>query len=414
MKILFFAARNVARQLRRSLFTISIIAIGTVAIMISSGYMIASFFAVKEVVIAGGLGHLQIAHEGEFEGVTDKPLQFGITREEHKRMEALIEDIEEIDYSLPRLSFQGLISNGEQSLVFTGSGVDPYKEKGLSGIYGTKIHGIGLTSNGETNPYGIVIGRELARLLSLNEGDDCTLLAVTVDGGLNAIDVTIVGLAETGWTDLDKLYLQAPLRLAKELLLTEKLSRLALKLTDTKDTQDVRDQLTTRFGEEELSDDVDIRSWRELSDLYDKLRALYFRQFSAFAVILVLVILITVADSVMMNVLERTREVGTLLAIGISPFRLRTQFVFEGGILGFSGAVFGALCALPLAALINYGGFEMPPPPGQTSGYPLFIFHSWKVACVSVLTNTLLGMLAAWLASIRVAGMNIVKALRYG
>ena len=414
MKILFFAARNVARQLRRSLFTISIIAIGTVAIMISSGYMIASFFAVKEVVIAGGLGHLQVAREGEFEGVTDKPLQFGITREEHKRMEALIEDIEEIDYSLPRLSFQGLISNGEQSLVFTGSGVDPYKEKGLSGIYGTKIHGIGLTSGGETNPYRIVIGRELARLLSLNVGDDCTLLAVTVDGGLNAIDVTVVGLAETGWSDLDKLYLQAPLQLTKELLLTEKLSRLALKLTDTKDTQVVRDQLTTRLGEEELSDDMDIRSWRELSDLYDKLRALYFRQFSAFAVILVLVILITVADSVMMNVLERTREVGTLLAIGISPFRLRTQFVFEGGILGFSGAVFGALCALPLAALINYGGFEMPPPPGQTSGYPLFIFHSWKVACVSVLTNTLLGMLAAWLASIRVAGMNIVKALRYG
>ena len=382
--------------------------------MISSGYMIASFFAVKEVVIAGGLGHLQIAHEGEFEGIADKPLQFGITREEHKRIEAVIEDIEEIDYSLPRLSFQGLISNGEHSLVFTGRGVDPYKEKGLAGIYGTKIHGIGLTSNGETNPYGIVIGRELARLLSLNEGDDCTLLAITVDGGLNAIDVTIVGLAETGWTDLDKLYLQAPLRLAKELLLTEKLSRLALKLTDTKDTQDVRDQLTTRFGEEELSDDVDIRSWRELSDLYDKLRALYFRQFSAFAVILVLVILITVADSVMMNVLERTREVGTLLAIGISPFRLRTQFVFEGGILGFSGAVFGALCALPLAALINYGGFEMPPPPGQTSGYPLFIFYSWKVAFASVFANSLLGMLAAWLASIRVAGMNIVKALRYG
>ena len=414
MKILCFAARNVARQLRRSLFTTSIIAIGTVAIMISSGYMIASFFAVKEVVIAGGLGHLQIAREGEFEGVADKPLQFGITREEHKQIEAVIEGIEEIDYSLPRLSFQGLISNGERSLVFTGSGVDPYKEKGLAGLYGTKIHGIGLTSGDEANPYRIVIGLELAKLLSLSEGDDCTLLAITVDGGLNAIDVTIVGLAETGWTDLDKLYLQAPLGLAKELLLTEKLSRLALKLTDTKDTQVVRDQLTTRLGEEELSDDMDIRSWRELSDLYDKLRALYFRQFSAFAVILVLVILITVADSVMMNVLERTREVGTLLAIGISPFRLRTQFVFEGGILGFSGAVFGALCALPLAALINYGGFEMPPPPGQTSGYPLFIFHSWKVACASVLTNTLLGMLAAWLASIRVAGMNIVKALRYG
>ena len=414
MKILFFAARNVVRQLRRSLFTSSIIAIGTVAIMLSSGYMIASFFAVKEVVIAGGLGHLQIAHEGEFEGIADRPLQFGLTWVEHKQIEAAMEGIEEIDYLLPRLSFQGLISNGEHSLVFTGSGVDPYREKGLAGNFGTKIHGNGLTSGDETNPYRIVIGQELARLLSLNVGDDCTLLALTADGGLNAIDVTIVGLAETGWTDLDKLYLQAPLQLAKELLLTDKLSRLALKLIDTKDTQIVRDQLREKFGEGELSDDMDMRSWRELSDIYDKLQALYYRQFSAFAVILVLVILITVADSVIMNVLERTREVGTLLAIGISQFKLRAQFVLEGGILGFSGAAFGAFCALPLAAMINYGGFEMPPPPGQTSGYPLFIFYSWKVACASILTNFLLGMLAAWLASLRVAGMNIVKALRYG
>ena len=382
--------------------------------MLFSGYMITSFFAVKEVVIASGLGHLQIAREGEFDGIADRPLQFGITGVEHKQIEAAIEDIDKIDYLLPRLSFQGLISNGERSLVFVGSGVDPYRERGLAGIYGTKIHGNGLISSDETNHYRVVVGQELARLLGLNAGDDCTLLALTADGGLNAIDVTIAGLAETGSADLDKLYLRAPLQLAKELLLTDKLSRLALKLIDTKDTQIAQGQLRELFKEGVLSEDMDIRSWRELSDIYDKLQALYYRQFSAFAIILVLVVLITVANSVMMNVLERTREVGTLLAIGISPFNLRTQFVLEGVILGFIGAIFGAFCALPLVVLINYGGFEMPPPPGQTSGYPLLISYSWTVAGASVLANSLLGMLAAWLASIRIARMNIVKALRYG
>jgi putative ABC transport system permease protein len=74
-----------------------------------------------------------------------------------------------------------------------------------------------------------------------------------------------------------------------------------------------------------------------------------------------------------MSIMERTREIGTQLAVGTSRLRLLLNFLYEGLMIGVFGGLLGLLVGAGLAELIDHAGLRMPPPPGGTSGYPLFV-----------------------------------------
>ncbi len=399
------AWRNFIRNLPRSGFIILVIIVGATAALIASSYINATYVLVKEGTIRGGIGHLQIALPAEFDGFETTSAQHGLGKKQLDEILPLVENVNGVALALPRLKFQGLISKGDTSLVFIGEGVQPKSERQLAGHFVNIVAGHGLEYAEPSNIYQVVVGSELARLLNANVGDDISLMAVTSYGGMNALDATIIGISSSGSTEMDRLQLYAPLELAQQLILTDKISRLVLKLDATEHTVAVQAQL------QQALPSLAVRNWQQLSPFYDQMVALYSRQFLVFGVILALVVLLTVLNSVMMAIYERKTELATLASLGIPPRQIQSSSIYEALLLGFFACTLAMGLGYILILVINAAGIEMPPPPGRNQGYQLLLLFRTVDTIWIVLSGTLLSAMAAWWASRRIGRFNITEVI---
>lgn len=401
------AWRNLWRNPSRSTFAVLVACTGVTAMLLSLGYMLSAFEAVRDGTIHGGLGHLQVAHPEEFGGYSDRPMQHGLEpRSVSLVKNALVPFDEAGAIVLPRLEFQGVASSGERSVVFLAEGVEPNEERRLSRYFVQITAGVGLERT-EDRTHRAVIGEEMARLLGVKVGDTVTLLAPTAESGLNAVDVEVVGLVTTGNPLTDRTRVVVPLALAQSLVRTEKVSRLVLGLDSTGDAERVQQALASQLA------GLRVKSWSELAVFYHQLVDLYTRQFAVLGFIIFVVVVLTFSNTILMGVLERAREIGTLLALGIDRRNIRLQFVLEGMMLGAIGSLSGGILSASLVLGINALEIQMPPPPGQTLGYPLHFTFSVAAAFAVGAICIVLGMLSAFVASRRVSGTSPLHALNH-
>jgi putative ABC transport system permease protein len=185
---------------------------------------------------------------------------------------------------------------------------------------------------------------------------------------------------------------------------------LVLLLDKTTDTDLVLASLRKKLAPE----GYELASWRELSDFYDKTLQLYDRQFGVLRLIILLMVLLSVANSVNMTLFERTREFGTLLALGDRPGIVFQLIMTESALLGLFGAGLGMALGCVAAWIISAIGIPMPPPPNANIGYTAFI----RLVPLDVLTAGGIGFVATCLAAVmparRVSRMPVVDALRQG
>ncbi len=112
-----------------------------------------------------------------------------------------------------------------------------------------------------------------------------------------------------------------------------------------------------------------------------------------------------------MAVVERTREIGTLRALGTLPGQLVRSFALEGLLLGSVGAAAGALLALSTSLALLVFPLQMPPPPGRSEGYPLQVAIDPTLYALTMLAVLLLAALASALVARRTVAMPVVDAL---
>lgn len=398
------AVRNVMRNSRRSLFVGATVAIGAFALMVFVGYMAATATAIREVTIRGGLGHFQIGLPGQFDGAGERPLQFGLDPATRRKIDDLAEHDARIRRVVPRLGFGGLISNGDQTLTFQGNGVQPDIEQQTFGAFQNIETGHRLSAKPDDR-YSTLLGKELARRLGVTVGDTVTVVTSTVHGAINAIDLTVVGLIATGVPDSELYLVQMPLVAAQELLRTDKIAVLSVLLQDTDETDAVIADLAR------VDPQFEIRSWRQLNPLYDQIVALYRNQFIVFGVIIAIVVFLSVGSMTLTSIMERSREIGTLRAIGISGAKVQRIFTIEGIIMGFMGAVMSGGLTAVVIFVVNQSHIQLPPPPGRNVGVALHLSWSTEPFLAIMLAMVALCGLSAWLISRRVARLKILAAL---
>ncbi|WP_338846210.1 FtsX-like permease family protein [Massilia sp. W12] len=398
------AWRNVWRNRRRSLLTLAIVAVACCAILLAYGFILASFEGLKFSIVQGGAGHVQLAHRNEFLEQENKPLEYGLSSAQRASLQREAQALGGVKKILPRLYFQGLISNGEITRSFSGEGLDAEAEwqafgKQLRIVSGDYLEG------GDDKRYSIVLGQQLAQRLHAKPGDTLTLVTAAVSGQMNAMDVTLAGVISSGIAARDTYYLAMPLGGAQELLRSEKVSRLTVLLQqDLSAAQAQRMQAALPAGFAQ-------RSWRELNPIYDQLVTLYRGQFIVLGGILLAVAFLAILNAIIMNVMERTREIGSLRALGIDAARIRAGFALESFYLCALGSAAGAALAWGGGWLCRHIHIMMPAPPGSTSGYPLQLLWDGGMALQVSLALIALGMLAAWLASRHVASLDILDAI---
>ncbi|MFO1319077.1 MAG: FtsX-like permease family protein [Burkholderiales bacterium] len=405
MKWLLFALKNLGRNRRRALITLVITAVGTAAILIGGGFALYTYESLREAA-ARDSGHLIVAHGRYYEEEEASPLALGL--DDYRAMKTALERDDRVRTALPRLHFSGLISNGDKSAVFIGVGVDAKGEFQVKGPFLKVLAGDVLsTTAAPSPPLEVMLGSELAKQLKATPGAVLTLLSTTTQGSLNALDVTVKGVFSLGVPEIDKRALYVDIATAQKLLLTDRASLLAVYLGATDDTATVRSEIAKAYPARA------IRTWEDEAYYYVAVRSLYNRIFGLLGAIMVVIVLFAVSNTMAMAVVERTREIGTLRALGTLPGQIVKVFALEGWLIGLAGAALGTFVALGAALFLALSGYQMPPPPGRSDGYPLLInvdptFYAGAIAAVVTVSCA-----AAWIMSRKAAARPIVEALTH-
>jgi putative ABC transport system permease protein len=399
-----FALRNVFRQRTRSAATLAAISLGVAGLILAGGFVQDIFVQLGEAVIHSQSGHLQIVRQGYREGRTRAPETYLI--EQPGKLKQFVSDQPGVKMALLRLGFIGMINNGKRDLGIIGEGVEPSSEAVL-GTYLQYIEGRAL-ADGDSD--GIVLGQGVAKSLGLKAGDRVNLVISLAQGAVNTLDFEVIGVFQSFSKEFDARAVRISLAAARNLMDSTSAHLMVVLLNKTEDTDPVLASLRKSLGAE----GYEIASWRELSDFYDKTKQLYDSQFGVLRLIILLMVLLSVANSVNMTLFERTREFGTLLALGDRPGRVFQLIMAESALLGLFGAGLGMLLGCAAAWIISAIGIPMPPPPNANIGYTAFI----RLVPADVFTAGGIGFLATCLAAVmparRVSRMPVVDALRQG
>jgi putative ABC transport system permease protein len=292
--------------------------------------------------------------------------------------------------------------------VFMGTGVDPKQEKSLG--FRSRIAG-GRDLDGNAKANESLLGAGLARSLNAKPGDSLTLLAVTADGALNGIDIDVVGIVNTGVKDLDDRLLRITLPAAQHLLQSERVTNLVVGLDRTENTDDVYAAMVPKLAG--IGQELTIKKWIDLANYYKQVKLLFTGIFLFLGVIVFFMVVMSSANTLLMAMFERTREIGTMLAMGTPQSWLIGLFLLEAIFTGVLGAVAGLGAGNLIGALVNRAGIELPPPPGNTGGMPLRVLHDPALMIGAAVLVIITLSLASIMPAVRASRLRIVEALSH-
>jgi putative ABC transport system permease protein len=395
------ALRNLMRQRRRALVAVMSVASGIAALVVATGFVEWMFVDFREAIIESQYAHIQITRPGYHENGRADPFRYLLPEDAGA---APLEKVAHVRSWGPRLGFTGLISRGDSTVSFVGEGYSPASDltgdRSLRIVAGKKLE--------PADQNRIMLGKGLATQLGAEPGDPVVVLVENPNSGLNAIDATVAGVFESVSKAYDDSALLLPIAAARNLLKVTGAHGWFVYLDRTENTTVVAGELRSRFDAAQF----EVRPWNELAEFYRRAVDLFRQQLDVVRFIVIAIILLGIGNTMMMSVMERTGEIGTVMALGIKRRVLLAQFLVEGGLIGLLGGLGGLLLALLIGVGIDGLHIEMPPPPGLTRGYVAHVLVTPDIVIeailIAVITTTLASLYPAWKAS----RMVIVDAIR--
>lgn len=129
--------------------------------------------------------------------------------------------------------------------------------------------------------------------------------------------------------------------------------------------------------------------------------------------IVALIVVFMISNSLAMNIVERTREITTLRAMGLQSRHVTLLFWLEGVFIGIFGGIGSLIIGYAIAAIINISGINMPPSSGQTSGYTAFIkINDTELIWITLVLPIVISALASILPAMRASQLNIADAFK--
>jgi len=406
LSLFAIALRNLLRQKRRTALMGAVVGFGFAAFALAGGFIAQSFEGLKEGTIRT-VGQLQVVDRRAVSGTEQTTLEFGLR--DAARARAIASRVAGVASVLPRIDFVGLATNGAKSVPYLGVGVDPEPEAAATYARELIVAGHYLSGDGGD---GVLLGTGLASALGVKTGDRITLMATTPDGSLNALDGVVVGLADVRIKELNDRYLAAGIGLVSRLLQSpQTVSKLVVFLAPRAEENAVARSLAEALSGAGYP--VAIRHWRELATFYEQVRLLYIGIFGFVGAVLIIIVILSAAIVMTMAVTERTREIGTLRAMGTRPSRVLAMFLAEGVAIALVGCAAGALFALVVRSALNASGIVLPPPPGATHGMPINV-QLYPLAYGAGLAAMVATMaIASYFPARRASRTSIVEALAH-
>lgn len=333
------AFRNIFRQKRRSVLTILTMFGGFTLAAMSFGWSDGTYSYIIEMFTRDRLGHIQIHRKGYL----DRPTLYK-TLDNYEAMGKMVAGTEGVLYWAPRLYSAGLVSVGDKSAGMRIYGIDPSREVAAT-RFDKKITA-GRSLSDQAN-HEAVIGTGLARLLKASINDELVIMSQAADGSIANDLYTITGLMSSGDKITDQTALYLHLKDAQELLVLEgRVHEIAIVAEDLSEVVDLAEVIGTEINDPQ----VVVEPWQVFAkSFYNAMRA---DQQGTWIMLFVIMLVVTVGvlNTVLMTVLERTREYGVLRAVGTSPTQILRLVIIEVFIM----AVIGIIIGCGLSYLVNY------------------------------------------------------------
>lgn len=248
-------------------------------------------------------------------------------------------------------------------------------------------------------------------MLGLKEGDTAAVLSTTLGGQANALDVVISDVFSTGNAATEDKFMFFPLKHAQMLTdaagMADRLT--LLQAQGMPSAQDIA-QLSRLLAQAGL--DVDIHTWQELSGFYRQVRAMFDMIFGFLLVIVLTIVVMSMTNAMCMSVVERTKEIGTLRAIGMQRMGVIRLFVTEALLLVIAGCVLGLALAMLVRLGVNMVDLSYQPP-NATESVPLLIGLDISKNLIVVIILSGLSLVSAFFPARRAAHQPVIDSLAH-
>jgi putative ABC transport system permease protein len=343
--------RNLWRNKRRSLVVISSIAIGIFAMILSMGVMNGMNNQMVENTIKTSLGHIAIHRKG-FQD--DMKLKYHFTPEA-KIIEAIESDSRILAYA-PRIKLQGMIRSSESSRGVMLVGIDPEKERTVSNIYDytLKKEGSRFLTAGDDDV--ILISKSNADKLDLLVGDKLVVMFQDSDKEIIGVGLEIVGIFQTPIESFDKFVVFLNIKTLQRITgLNRNISELTAVLKNKRAVDRVKEKLIATINDKEL----EILSWKDMAPYLVSAVKLFDTIMYIFFMIVFITVIFSVANTLIMAIMERFHEIGVMKSIGTRPSWIFNMVLFEAINLGIVGLIAGIITGLVITGLLGVSGINL-------------------------------------------------------
>ncbi len=250
----------------------------------------------------------------------------------------------------------------------------------------------------------------LASDLTLKPGSNGVVMGTTLTGQMNALDIEVSGTFDTGTEATNDKYLRFPFSYAQSLYDTDRAERIVVLLTEWQLTLEAKDRLEKKLAANGIS--AVFKTWNDLSSFFSQVKNLFDLIFMFIFSIVLVIVVMSVINTMSMAVVERTREIGTLRALGLKRNGVSLLFAIEGGVLGFIGTIFGIVLNIIVWGIINL----VEPtyiPPGNSTPVPLTVNIVPESMFYLMVFLVILSLFSAIMPARKASKQSVVDALGF-
>lgn len=399
------AFRNALRQKRRTILTALTMFGGFTLASISIGWAEGSYSYIINMFTRNRLGHIQIHGQGYL----DKPSLY-TTIKDYETIGDKIQSVEGVEAWTPRYKAAGLVSVEEKSSACEIYGIDPAREAKTTGFSRKIIRGKPFS---QEPSHQAVLGKGLAEVLNADIGQEAVIVSQAADGSIANDIYTITGILESGDKMNDRTSFYLHLKDAQKLFVHEEnVHEIAVVVEKLDKVEEVSQKIQNILENSQLN----VATWKEFSrDFYQAMQADLQGMWIMLSVI-ILIVAVGVLNTVLMTVLERTREYGVLKALGTKPKQIFLQVILEINIIALASIVIGAGLSLIINHILSihglnlpysftYGGMEFKTMYSEISAQSLYI-PALTIALAASLVSTIPALRAARIAPARAMRMH--------
>ncbi|MCH7880674.1 MAG: ABC transporter permease [Proteobacteria bacterium] len=348
--VLRLAWRNLWRHKRRTWLTVGAMIFSNALLIFSISLQFGSYDMMIDNTLQAFTGHIQVQREGYLD---DPKMRY--TLDDITSTAQLLRTESGLQSIGARAAGFALVSSDERTYGLQILGVEPQFEALVSTIPGLVKQGRYLQ---EDSAAEIVIGSVLARNLKVGLGDEITFLGSGFDDSFAAGVVKVVGIFESGVSELDRSMAQVSLVYFQDAFAMQQRGHsIVIRARHIDQVDELQQRIQTLLADR---NQLVVLHWDQLQPgLKQVIQA---DMTSAWFMYMVLIILVafSVLNTQLMSVLERTREFGVMMALGLKPGNLSRLVMMETSMMAGLGLALGVLVGFVITWYLSIAGFSYP------------------------------------------------------